>query len=433
METGNGSLQVSVIPGVFTTQVRVTNTSMSNEDRSAHAYFSCRLAGRGLFRDTPQNLARNGYVSLSASSITFSGKTAIPTNVYVKARFINSIRAVQQINQASQGGVDGACIRKVYDFFKYNTLGRDVYLLAAERGDTRVLNENFSICVYLRGKSSSVINRGEEIIDKIFRGTQEEYLDHQNKIGKIMDLIHQENPLIGLPERATYFMEHRSITIYDPKTGQFKINEEGFHYREKAYKADGVDPSAYTKEELPSMFACLVQGSKTLFKYQIYHLDVKPENVGYKGNGIAEHFDLDGSLIAGESNEKGYTFSKNYTLLGDQVLLENSQNPEDVLKKMHIFQLGVCFFNMATGAYPYILTRSGFPSKEFNSVDVDNHLAECCPILTPEQRNLITRMVSFNMNIRPSIEEIESGFPIDLIQTQVETLRSQNGSEEMKI
>ncbi len=364
-------------------------------------------------------------------------------DVYVKAQFIDALDAVKTLKKNSPKSTipPELTVRKIYDFLKKHPINAGesyiniagAYALGKTEGD-----KTWKMHTISAGGSSTVVNSSEAAtVTKLYRKTEKDYRSAQSRTSKILDKVNPNNDAIGLQRSPIFTEQVKEISVYNLGT---RIVEtiKGFIFIEVAYKSDCLN-GKYQKTELPSMVACLIQGSKNLLEHEVYHLDVKPENIGYLGNGKVEHFDLDGSILGDESLKDSLgTMTDKYTCRQDLKDVEgleknNVKNltaeSKKILEKMHIFLLGASICAMATGKMPYVLEKHDdpidkqtgkkkptYPLAALEEGVLKGKLETCGAGFSDDQIGILIKMVSLNRDGRPTIAEIEAVFPEGLIQ-----------------
>jgi len=221
------------------------------------------------------------------------------------------------------------------------------------------------------------------------------------KAYQFLSRINPEDKVIGIEKRPVSPLKDRSCCYYGRENGAFsKMEEIRAVQIEKRFPMDlysALKSNLIIEEEIPSLIACLVQGSKHLLENGIYPLDVKPRNIAYLGRGKAEHVDLRGALERSSDtwiNDRG-TYYKKEGLRQEyrSLFLERDKDrKENLAQQVHIALLGLTCLGMLRGK----------PCEQKK-------------VLTPLQKETLQKMIRQDPQKRPSIQEIQRVFPLDLI------------------
>jgi hypothetical protein len=231
--------------------------------------------------------------------------------------------------------------------------------------------------------------------------------------------INSNDDAIGIEKRPISPLRRRSFAIYT-----IGINGESEErIEENAIQVEKVFPGTCQEamennwilpEEVPSLVACLVQGSLTLLKAGICPLDVKLANIAYLGRGSVMHVDLRGSFQKGPLWKYKSSCTLASSILSKQEVKEflKEKNLEEECKRafqMHVFLLGCCSISLVTGK-PFSWKNIGDEKSSIKDLLKENK------ICTTEQKDTLLEMIHVNRNKRPSIEAIEGVFPKSLIK-----------------
>ncbi|MBS0627139.1 MAG: hypothetical protein JSS09_02885, partial [Verrucomicrobia bacterium] len=241
----------------------------------------------------------------------------------------------------------------------------------------------------------------------------------------ILERVNFDGTAIGIAKRPITELAEKNLTVYS-LTASGLVTTENNQIQaqlEEVFQSDCLDAIDRIETfEIQSIASCIVQGSKTLIENGIYHLDTKLENIGYLGNGRAIHFDLGGSSDITEKEWINYSpaftrrdnFKKELT---NAILETNPDLKKNKLEKIHIFQLGSALFHLATKKIPYGNDPDKFIPPSTLESDFERLRKELQDSLaySDSQIEIIAAMLSKKPIERPSIEEIQAVFPIDLI------------------
>ncbi|MBS0628407.1 MAG: hypothetical protein JSS09_09375, partial [Verrucomicrobia bacterium] len=242
----------------------------------------------------------------------------------------------------------------------------------------------------------------------------ESYKKEQANLDKIYSRIGNAN--VGIQKRIP--KEDKNLDLFFSK--QQPVIE--CYHKEHPYEHDlkkSLTKKKVTQETKINYCRLLIAGSKKFIDNGIYHLDTKPANIGCLKDGGCEHFDFGGSFIidkhTGMPSKDGIVCSR-LTLPNDRAKLLELINGSDskealfLLEKIHIFQLGSCFYFMQTLQTPYghtldkkkIASLHPTPTLKRNLL-FDHEMA-------PKHVSVILKMLSNNPKNRPSIDEVELAF-----------------------
>lgn len=283
-------------------------------------------------------------------------------------------------------------------------------------------------CLIRSGNDTTTINPAEGgVVNKIFRGRG--YCVAKDNLLRILDKVNPAGDQIGIQRKPNFTETEKTIQVYGLNAAFQTI--KGMHFTESAYQFD-CEEGIYSKDEIVSMMACLVQGSKRFLENNIYHLDVKPDNIGYVEKGVVEYFDLMDALDYDHDPNSAFSWSKPYTLLQDLQALQGNkrelgevgleeEKAKELLEKIHIFQLGVVFYALTLRGLPYELTTEGYPQLCSDEIDLKvkwsrNLTCESGVSFTPKQLDTILNMMSKDPKNRPSIAEVAKVFSKDLVR-----------------
>lgn len=255
----------------------------------------------------------------------------------------------------------------------------------------------------------------------------------------ILERINPDGTSIGIPKRPITELASRNLTVYSVSvSGEVNIAHNPIRAQlEEVFQSDCLAAiDQIQTSEIQSIAACVVQGSKTLIENGIYHLDTKLENIGYLGNGRAIHFDLGGSYDIRAEDFLDYSapFTSRDNIkkeLTNAMLDTNPGSKQKKLEKIHIFQLGIALFNLATKHSPYPTGSDDFILPLSQGINTSRLTQELQKARQPEEASeltelspysgsqieIITAMLSKKPIERPSLEEIQAVFPVELILT----------------
>jgi len=246
-----------------------------------------------------------------------------------------------------------------------------------------------------------------------------EAFKESERTGKILNRVNPKSDAAGIQEKPISPLSWRTFTVYETKEGVLRKKDVKTPIQvERAFISD-CHPQSITipPEEIPWVTACLIQGSKALIQNDVYHLDTKPENMAYFGDGDARHFDIGGSKdLRSESWRKEFfTFTKEYLFREERQNIKYWTDLEQAKQKLtavHIFQPGISFYEMETKQRPYHKSVAGYLSPVLASSqnDLIRKLRKA-GVYTEAQASTIAKMLSINPSNRPSLVEIEEVFP----------------------
>jgi len=202
--------------------------------------------------------------------------------------------------------------------------------------------------------------------------------------------------------------------------------------------------TAFSAQEIPKMCARLIEAVKTLHSKGIYHLDIKPSNILYDGNGVVYLSDFDGAISDVSKEDIRLMFTPYMVDYLDYEQLENlsSMTLDEkslLFSKMDVFALGATFYQIAAihikekNPWPYnfiIHSRSDAELYFANALIDQPSLRETLErVYNQDQTNMILKMLSQAEN-RPSAGKIATVFPSTLFSS--DTIIEKNYLEDMK-
>ena len=266
------------------------------------------------------------------------------------------------------------------------------------------------------------------------------YLFNQDSIdisAKLIESINPKGDVIGIqkPKIGTAF------TYYQIDTDETKNFATPFSVNHRCL-AD-CSNADFSAEELPKMCARLIEGIKTLHNKGIYHLDIKPQNILYDGNGVVYLSDFDGAISDVSIDEYDLILTYSMVDYADYQKLKDlssmtSNEKSFLFSKMDIFALGVTFYQAAAhlqqkNIWPYDSTEDSTSNEEkyFAHTITDDPSARAIleGVYNQDQTNMILKMLSEREH-RPTAEEIATAFPPTLFTSDPATER--NYLAEMK-
>jgi len=242
-------------------------------------------------------------------------------------------------------------------------------------------------------------------------------------VDNLLKKINERNEVIGIEKRPISPMRIRSFRTYD-------VNESGKVTKNVHWKAVQVEKSFISdcknalrkkwieKQEVCSLAAYLVEGSKTLIEERVYPLDVKLANIAYLGRGRAAHIDLRGFWDRNSPTAQDDIFSYvRYVSKESKMMMSTSSldRKEEIAHKIHVFLLGECLTRLATGKSYYRVDEDGkrfiFNSPNQETLDFMRNPDSC---YSQSQKGVIRKMMAKNIDERPFIQEVALHFPPSL-------------------
>jgi serine/threonine protein kinase len=244
--------------------------------------------------------------------------------------------------------------------------------------------------------------------------------DSTNIGAKIIEDINPKGNLVGIQKpklgSAHKFYDITSATLKDFNSS-ITINQRHL---------GDLEDSDFSREELPKMCARLAEGVKTLHSKEVYHLDIKPANILYDGNGVVYLSDFDGAISHLSKENPSFTASMVEYQDYQTLLNANSMTPKErsfLFSKMDIFALGVTFYQGCayineSNPWPYdFITPPNGDSKFANQLLDEKILRKNLEsVYNNDQVEVILKMLSKREN-RPSIEEVVAVFPSTLFSS----------------
>ena len=193
-------------------------------------------------------------------------------------------------------------VKKVCDAFEKHPIDVFKYQYTSESGvsrDISIMKKDGKwqeVGVYAGGTSTAYVC--DNVATKLYRNNREASNKERAKQEEITKIIDPEGTcnVLGVFLTKPKLLGEREITTFNLNAeGGVANSISGTAHEETAFKGD-LSHEKVPRTEIPSVCACLVQGSKTLLANKIYHLDAKLENMAYLGEGKAGHFDIAQSI-----------------------------------------------------------------------------------------------------------------------------------------
>lgn len=326
-------------------------------------------------------------------------------------------RLLFPVASSSSDNISPKTVQKIDNFFYGNRIESDV-VFYFKRQEVALLKQKKTWKRYTiaSGSYHTALISDTEVL-KIGKNPFT-YKREQDQVNVIYARIGGSNT--GIQKRAPHFTEK---AILFKATSENKKLPLSYHieYPYKSNLADLITHVSLTRDERLKIYRSLIAGSKTLIKNGIYHLDAKLQNIGYLEGVQVEHFDLGWSFltdeVTGQIIKRGI-LNPELTLKADCDLpggwgnfFESVDEPIQMpsfLEKVHIFQLGAIFYQVATKQAPY-------------DCDSKNHVEALKKNLektltsqpNPDQSkhvSMILKMLSKKVKDRPNIDEVELAF-----------------------
>jgi len=255
--------------------------------------------------------------------------------------------------------------------------------------------------------------------------------EEAKKTREILAAINPNDEATGIQEAPISPLMRRSFTVYTTSGNTVKRIPQIVPVQiETAFMSD-CNPGSITipPEEIPSVAADLISGSKILIENDIYHLDAKTRNMAYFGNGRAGHFDIGGSinLKTDPWPITRFTHTPSCVFKDEVNRIKTQMNPEragQAMKSLHIFELGSALFQISAKELPYskhtkenYLSDQDLPSEK----DLRERLQKGNGF-TERQKNTVVKMLSLNPSKRPDFAEVERAFPPPSVNTPRPTI-----------
>ncbi len=189
----------------------------------------------------------------------------------------------------------------------------------------------------------------------------------------VVEILNQEGPSVGI-QRSKIGLLFKVYDINEKISIDFDVGQ----IASKRCKGD-CRMGGYSFQEVPKMCAQITEGLKTLHNRGIYHLDIKPENILYDGEGIAYLADFDGAIFLSEKM-RDVLFTITMMTRKDSFELKYLCNNQDsfneiekhnLLSQLDVFALGSTFYQLACIAknneakFPYEIGASFTSSRNY--------------------------------------------------------------------
>lgn len=328
-------------------------------------------------------------------------------DVYVQAKTADMIDIASQIQPLSGRGT----LAKVASVFQKTNPEPNVIYPIKETGTLLQYENRWRLYDAISGQYNTALIHEDHVVKF---AKQENDSDYDSD--KEYDAIYSENSIrlqkiygkigpapLGIQPQKNVSAK-APLFIYCPENNvKIPIVD---HHEELPYKGtlNELIKTPLSSEVFQSICACLAQGSKTFIQNNIIPLDVKPQNIGYLGNGHAEHFDFGLALIpdltkADRVDIGGYIVKAEKEKLRQLQRDNNLSEALPLAVNMHIKELGAVFYRLATkGCSPSKKTRDETLKK-----------SHCNQL----QQETILHMLS--LENRSTIELVETAFPKELI------------------
>lgn len=197
------------------------------------------------------------------------------------------------------------------------------------------------------------------------------------------------------------------------------FEDKHFHYISMEYYPDGdlinyINKNIVTIDNYYHIAKQLILAVKYLHSHNIYHLDIKLDNILVMINQNIPSITLCdfGTSIVG--NEPIYTFSGTRGYLSPEVLLKFSHSGD----KRDVWAIGVCLYTLYKHKYPFgkkgddttVIDDLVINREIFSNIHVKNMTK---PNTEEYDKRLIKLLLTKDPNDRPFIHEIEPHFHVD--------------------
>ena len=254
---------------------------------------------------------------------------------------------------------------------------------------------------------------------------------------QVIELLNPEGTLVGI-QRPRMGLLLTGYKIDEQKSFTFNVGQVASERCKGDCRMGG-----YSQREVPKMCAQVVEGLKTLHDKGVYHLDIKPANILYDGEGIVYLADFDGALFLSDEIEN-FLFTPTMMTWADYLEISDLLNHQEsfaetekhnLLSQLDIFALGSTFYQLACLAkgeevdFPYKIGvttsfdetreakyRSPFAGALFDLEVLKENMRS---VYDEKQIDMILRMLSENRAERPTAEEIGAVFPKALFEGSI--------------
>ncbi|MES2198949.1 MAG: serine/threonine-protein kinase, partial [Chlamydiota bacterium] len=309
-------------------------------------------------------------------------------------------------------------------------------------------NENYKSDTSLWGFSHCTISQGNfllcfltpnEAIKIRQKNTSRSYYHKGFEIEKIAaEKTSSFNHKTGLFEKKIQSLDKRSFYLYNYQTDLSIAKVNNLSHTEEALLEDCERLEFSSKEELFRFCAYTFHQLNALHEADIYHMDIKPDNICKTKNNSFKIIDLNGSLNF--SDEKvfdrlktgDYSTSSTMIPLSFIQMLTAEKNQEKariISRSCDLFATGSTIYQVAYAfsqglsieesakrvkrdIYPYQLSQNNNLCLYPSALRDDHELEEILQVFNTRQKELIKKTMSFDPNQTPTLKDLKEAFPI---------------------
>ncbi len=402
------------------------------------ATFACKVEWKGLGAIANLYLyaqvAYGSYVPIQVAE----GK-----QVYVKAQLVDGLKAVEALKSidstmktVSVSDI-ASSLKRVCDFLEEHPIcdvisSSDASIMKKDgKWKKADVHGGGTTTAYVCDKVAMKLYRGN-IKEEPFSKVKADARSEQGKQAAIAKIINPTGApdIKGLLLPKIALLGERKIISFNLNINTF-TESKGIAHEEDAFLSD-LSHAKIPQEEISSVCACLVQGSKTLLNNKIYHLDAKPQNMAYLGNGQAKHFDFAQSVNCNNPNwqTEEIVHTPKYVPREYADVKEGTEAERLVkMTRVHIYELGMAFLSLAvnfegegllegkkSGDIETMIStvRMSTGGESVNPIS-DEDIKQLLKIYTTRQASCVINMTGGNEKFRPNMTQIENFFPASFI------------------
>ena len=176
-----------------------------------------------------------------------------------------------------------------------------------------------------------------------------------------------------------------------------------FEYAPRHDLYDYIRIGRFTERQAKLIFKKILNGIRAIHNAGIWHRDIKPANILLDENYNPKIGDYSLSCLNANNLQQ---FAGTIIYTSPEIILEQ---PYDGIKS-DIFSLGQLLFNLVTGRHGFKIAKENDPLysliRQQNYTEYWNRPEIAQLNLSDSFKNLFVRMVAFNPNERPTIDEI---------------------------
>lgn len=285
-------------------------------------------------------------------------------------------------------------------------------------------------CKIIKTGAGNLVVTKEEATTIYSLDNEEKYYRDLENAESIIQKTNPHDIEIGLPwEKITRLGEKRFYLYETSNTHQGLREMVGFSHLTESHLGDCSSNICSSQAEVLKAAGDLIRQVSVLHSLNIYHMDIKPQNICKTKNGRFKLIDKYGSLDFTKKETMKRIFTKNFTAteymiplsLYTQICQSKKKDRAVALaRSADIFALGSTIYQIAhiftnkvhdLNSLPYLLQEDYWSKRNHPStLKTTKKLDPTLRILSPSQQAIIKR--SLSLNDQPTLKELQSEFPL---------------------